>query len=180
MSFDFKFPEIRINPEFRFNEVMSDYQINFEMIETGSTTTFTGGTITGDLNILGDLELSGINIHDIAAIDKQLGRYLSRCHLIAIDQDEVSKCMEGVAKSVEPAGTNLADTYKEYEILKSFGHKFAQENLILYSLITSRISYISKKLSAEEKQQLNKLETIILEVLEPNTRNFLKEFHRQK
>ena len=67
MAYDFKFPEIRINPEYQFNEVMSDYQINFEMILSGSSTTFTGGTVSGDMDVLGEFSLSGTNIHQIFA-----------------------------------------------------------------------------------------------------------------
>lgn len=61
MAYNFIFPTIRKNPNYQFDTVMSNYQTNFEMIQSGSTT-FSGGTITGDLNVLGNFQLSGINI----------------------------------------------------------------------------------------------------------------------
>ena len=66
----FTYPEIRVNPEYMFDQLMQNYQNNFEIIESGSTggsSIFTGGTINGDVNVIGDLELSGDSIHDIFA-----------------------------------------------------------------------------------------------------------------
>lgn len=64
MAYNFIFPSIRTNPGFQFDVVMANYQTNFELIQSGSTT-FSGGTITGDLNVLGEFQLSGTNIHSI-------------------------------------------------------------------------------------------------------------------
>lgn len=66
----FTYPEIRINPEYMFDNVMQSYQTNFEIIESGITgSVFSGGTVSGDTNFLGVLSLSGQNIENIFAKD---------------------------------------------------------------------------------------------------------------
>ena len=48
MSCNFIFPEVRINPEYRFDEVMSSYNYNFSLIQSGCT----GGGFSGVTSIV--------------------------------------------------------------------------------------------------------------------------------
>jgi hypothetical protein len=77
MSYNFIYPLVRINPEYKFNEVLSGYNYNFSIIETsltsGSTTPSNGisfisgqtiglgGNLTQDTHISNDNHLFSID-----------------------------------------------------------------------------------------------------------------------
>ena len=55
----FRYLDIRTNPEYKYDQVLGDINYNFSLI---SGSTFTGGTVSGDTDFLGQILLSGINI----------------------------------------------------------------------------------------------------------------------
>jgi hypothetical protein len=76
------FPEPRHNPEYKFSEVMTDYNFNFSSVTSsitalydaiaaisGTTTTFSGGTIASSTNVLGNLTANSLYISSTSIMD---------------------------------------------------------------------------------------------------------------
>jgi hypothetical protein len=56
--------EIRTNPEYKFDEVLTKINYNFSLLSGGSSY-FSGGTVSGNTNFLGQILSGGTNLYDI-------------------------------------------------------------------------------------------------------------------
>ena len=58
--------EIRTNPEYKYNEVLEQINSNFSLV-SGSSASFSGGTISGTTNFLGQILSGGTDLYSIFA-----------------------------------------------------------------------------------------------------------------
>jgi hypothetical protein len=65
MPFDFIYPELRINPEYKFDEILSGYNYNFVLLSGGTTgSSFTGGTVD-NITVTGSTSVTSISADTI-------------------------------------------------------------------------------------------------------------------
>ena len=75
MAINFIYPEVRINPEYRFNEIMSGYNYNFTLLENFNE--LTGITVVGNLIVTGNTILNTVAASSMSALTFSAGTIYS-------------------------------------------------------------------------------------------------------
>jgi hypothetical protein len=89
MPYDFNYPEERTNPNYKFDEIIADYNYNFSLISTGSTE-FTGNTSASCISDLYVENLHGCSALTIHGQIKQVNNVVAGENSIAFGENNSS------------------------------------------------------------------------------------------
>lgn len=120
MPFDFVYPFVRINPEYKFDEILSGYNYNFSIISgLTSGSSFTGGTVD-NITVTGGTVLSSTSIATLSADTIYSGSTnLYDIFLTTADGNDITRVQPGTNITTGGTGNNPIVNLSDNVIINS-------------------------------------------------------------